>query len=196
MVDKLTNSMLEAKAITVPTVKPTHHSLQIPADVLSKIQERNALRRRMQRNPHLRTELTAEVRRLQGEIKSAISCERNKNFGRWIEEIPEMDDTHKTFRVAKLLKNKTNFMPPLKSEGRIFLTPFEKSELLADQFEENYANPLRGSNISHTRHVESRVRRYFQHCETQPEYVRLQEVEMEVRRVKRKKAPGDDDIHN
>lgn len=198
MVEKLTTAILDAKNLTVPHVKPSKYSLQLPPDIKKLISEKNRLKRQAQRSsrPSTARALMSEVYDLQNLINYEINQLKNNDFARLLEDIVFPDSDHKMFKLAKLLKNRKNKIPQLKNGDELATTPLDKCELLTSQFMENYTNPLENNNKSFTKKVEARAQRYLRRCNVEPNYTNIKEVEDEVRRVKKRKAPGDDGVHN
>jgi hypothetical protein len=89
-------------------------------------------------------------------------------------------------------------MPPLKVDGKILLTPEEKSNALADHFVLQNENPLEKENPKFTQFVENKVEKFF---ETAPvdeiiDYPTPEETSMIIKNLKKSKAPGFDRVHN
>lgn len=110
------------------------------------------------------------------------------------------DDQHRTlFRTAKMLRNRSQQIPPLKSGDTTLITGSEKACEFAEQFERNHENPLATDNRSHTRFVDRTVNRYLTRCEISRDSVELtdtREVREICKRLQNSKAPGMDHIHN
>jgi hypothetical protein len=96
------------------------------------------------------------------------------------------------------LKYKEKILPPFKHDNKIILTPEEKSNLLADNFEENHKNPLKNnapkfdSFISHQ--TSRNLGNIFDFSEV--DYPTVGELSGHIKAMKNRKSPGADNIHN
>lgn len=142
--------------------------------------------------------LRPEVSQLSSDIEKAINELRNENWTRRLKMLPQDDQNRSLFRATKFLRSRGQGFPPLKVEGKTLITPMEKAEALADQFEANHQNPLAGDNASNTNYVEQSVNRFMQHCPTdlEPEMSTTVEIGNAIKKLKNPKASGVDGINN
>lgn len=199
MVNDFTNALLKGQEKSVPLVSPTPYAINITPDIKSKIQLRNALKRRLQRNPDLSPLLRHHINHLSKEIKSDINLIANANFQHKLSSIESNDNNRSLWQTSKFLKNRNKSIPPLKQDGRTLLTPKEKCNALADQFVYNHTNPLEDYNMTHTRFVNRTVNNFLTNCRqeiVQPDLTNDAEVLQCIRRLRASKAPGIDKVHN
>ena len=200
MISRLTNIMTSAQQRSVPLVSSTPYALTITPEIKQKIQLRNTIKRQAQRNPHLQATYRTQINQLNEEIHHDIQAIANENFNHFLSSIPAHQQTSSSlWKTSKFLKNRNNFMPPLRTDSQTFITPQEKSNVLAEQFSTNHQNPLETNNVSFTRYVNNTVNRFMQHSQNQipsTDLTDVNEVSECIKRLKNSKAPGLDKIHN
>lgn len=80
MITTFTNAILKGQEKSVPLISPKPYAINITPEIKLKIQTRNTLKRRLQRNPNLVLLLRPQINRLSQEIKSDINFIANANF--------------------------------------------------------------------------------------------------------------------
>lgn len=199
LIEKFTDALSNAQKVSVPMVRRTPYAVCLPPELKAKIQRKNNLRRTSQRYPQVQWMLRPRINEIAKEIQQEINEIVNDDYNQMLSEIDRSDSSVKLWQTTRFLRNRRKQIPPLKVDNRTLLTPEEKSNALADQFLMNHDNSLSDSNITHTRYVENKVRRYINNCEplqTSIELTDVQEVKHVVSRLRRSKAPGLDKMHN
>lgn len=199
LINDFTETILRAQADSVPFVIPKRYHFKIEKDTLDKIRYRNAIKRRAQRNPHLRQQLTPLINHLNHEISRENKETSNANFNRKLSHIPPVNVNYSVWKTAKFLKNRGKGIPSLKVGGKTLITSEEKSDALANQFLLNHQNPLEADNISFTKLVNKRVTRFMRNCKIRDEdirYTNVDELKGHIKKLKASKAPGLDKVHN
>ena len=199
LISNFTDIIMDAQRISVPLVTPTPYAVVLTSDIKQMIQSRNILRRRLQRNPGLNSILSPNINQLTKKIQFEINRIVNENFNHKLSQIDNTNQYQQLWKTSKFLKNRNKQIPPLKVNALTLLTPEEKSEAFAQQFQKNHENPLETNNNSHTRLVNRTVNRFITNSQTEDEnFERIDETEVKkiVRGLKTSKAPGIDKIHN
>lgn len=200
LVDKLTTTMHEAKSVAVPMVSKSNNALELTPDILQMILTRSDLQRRYQRSQVLSVKIYYkwQVNRLQKEISRAINELRNNNWSNFLQSIPTDDNYRKLWKTSKFLKNKNRIIPPLIVDSTNYVSPLEKANVLADQFAKAHDNPLANEMPQFTNEVVNETNAFCTQATEVPEsdLPSLTEIQGYVKRLKNKKAPGPDAIHN
>lgn len=182
LVNTLTKTIEKAHKLSVPTVKPSNYGLRLPVSTKTKIQERNRIRRAAQRSPAVRSTLMSQANNLQNDIRTDTNTIRNENFNNLLADIPSGGQRVKLWQVSKVLKNRGNNIPPLRHEGKTFISAEEKSNLIADQFASNFDNPLADNNKAHTKRILRSMKQYLnQPTEDFTTQVSLEELKIELK---------------
>lgn len=120
------------------------------------------------------------------------------NWGHKLQNIPENGDKKNLWQVAKFCKNKNRDIPPLKHNGELYVSPEEKSELMAGQFESFHQNPYATNGSP----LEATVNQAVRLMETLPavidpdDFPTPEELVTYKSKLKSSKAPGMDKITN
>lgn len=189
-------SCKDAQSHSVPLVKPKHYTLSIPHELTQLKNQRNNLKRTSKRYPSLVEILRPEINRLSKQIHEGIRKIENDN---WNQKLSTIEHTDSLWKTSKFLKNRHRNIPTLEVDNVKLITPVEKSEALAHQFEKNHLNTLENVNKSHTTYVNTTVNRFITRVTTHsspPQYTTQNEVQQLARVLKPSKAPGFDKIHN
>jgi hypothetical protein len=194
LVENFSNLILHAQDRAVPLTRRSSYKLELPDSLVKDIKFKNMLKRRWQRSRDAR--LKHEVNVLERIIKQRITILRNDNWSHKLSTIKKGDQN--TWKTAKFLRKRKQFMPPLKVGDRILLTKLEKSNAIADSFESNHANPLDHNDLIFTHEIATRAQN-FANGSTPPTGIKLtdrDEIEELTSRLKNQKAPGPDKISN
>lgn len=195
MVKKLTDLILQVQDFTVPLELSHKYAIELTSEIEALIITKRIFRREWQRsrNPQHKT----VVNLLQRIINEKINEIRNENWSRMLEKLPNDDNKKSLWRLTKYLKNKTREIPPLSINGNMLLTNEEKSEALADKFEEFHQNTLAHEHPHHTDHVATQVTTFLEEQSlSEPVYTTPEEIHQYIRKLKTSKAPGQDRVHN
>lgn len=199
VINEFSDILLSAQEQSVPTMNPTNYGITLTSEIKDKIRFRNTLVRQKQRSHHpsIKAALRSQINNLNYIIQQDIKELENEDFGNMVSSITNDNNNHKLWKTSKFLKNRRNFMPPLKDNDSTLITPQEKSEALATQFLENHTNPLSEHNKSFTKHVNATVNRFMRNCTyAAPELTTATEVTEIARSLKNPKSPGLDKVHN
>lgn len=199
MINNFVRTVTDAQKISVPMIRKQSYSVCLPQNLKDKIRRKNNLRRTSQRYPQFEVFLRYEINQLKFEIDEEIKSLVNENYSHMLSQIDKNDSYVKLWQTTKFLKNRGKQIPALKVEDRTLLTPEEKSNALAHQFNKNHDNPLANNNISHTRHVNTTVNRFLTQNQSQDPntlFTDESEVKFTISKLKRSKAPGLDKMHN
>lgn len=196
-INNFSEVLLDAQRQSVPLVSPNKYGIIITNEIKTMITSRNTLVRQSQRNRQQRPFLRTQINYLNSLIQLEITKLENKNFNSMISTFTNDNNNQQLWRTQKFLKNRRQFMPPLKINGQTLITPREKSNALAAQFVDNHTNPLSDHNVSFTNHVNSKVNRFLNNATPSVQEPTDQaEITEIARSLKNSKAPGLDKIHN
>ncbi|GBP18729.1 Probable RNA-directed DNA polymerase from transposon BS [Eumeta japonica] len=137
------------------------------------------------------------ARALQREVKARVQEFRNES---WSDLMEEITPSHKAFwKITKALKTEGYTpIPPLKRpDGSIALDDAEVAECIADSIETQCSHASPPHDTAHISHIEEEV---LQKTSLEPKDdltpVSLSEVQLLVRSLKTRKAPGLDGVSN
>lgn len=197
-ISSFTSLIKSAEEISVP--KKTHktNNLSLPGNIKYFISKRNSIRRQWQRT-RCRI-LFHELKILSKSVNNMITNFRNSLFHKKIENLEP--SSNKFWKATKLLKNKTNSIPPLVDPitKKLILTNEEKASEIAKNF---YSAHLTSSNIKdhgtemvvlesiHRINSTSITREESHSILTTPSEIRLI-----IKKLKTKKSPGQDHLSN
>ncbi|GBP86548.1 RNA-directed DNA polymerase from mobile element jockey [Eumeta japonica] len=168
---------------------------KFPPDILELIRAKNKALRRASAYPT--PEYRSRARALQREVKTRVQEFRNEC---WSDLMEEIRPSHKAFwSVTKALKTEGyTSIPPLKRlDGSTALDNAEVAECLADSIETQCSHVSPPHDPAHISRIEEEV---LQKTSLEPRDdltpVSLSEVQLLVRSLKTRKAPGLDGISN
>ncbi|GBO98597.1 Probable RNA-directed DNA polymerase from transposon X-element [Eumeta japonica] len=168
---------------------------KFPPDILELIRAKNKALRRASAYPT--PEYRSRARALQREVKARVQEFRNEC---WSDLMEEIRPSHKAFwSVTKALKTEGYTpIPPLKRlDGSTALDDAEVAECLADSIETQCSHVSPPHDPAHISRIEEEV---LQKTSLEPKDdltpVSLSEVQLLVRSLKTRKAPGLDGVSN
>lgn len=190
----LTNNIQAAIKASVPLHKPKPEKPIINNDIKKLIQLRNKLRKTNRRVSH--PHVNARINALRILIRNKITKLRNDKWNKKVSELNTKD--HSAWKLTKSLTQTKTIIPPLKSGNKIITDPKEKSELLAttlkDSFTPNVQDPLL---LQHYNNVADSVKALYKTEENSKfKKYRSSQIKNILLKLKKKKAPGPDDIPN
>lgn len=195
-IEKFLRLIKHARDRSIPTSFHHQYKLCIPDELKSTIKIKNSLRKMWQRTRCQMLKTT--VNKMEKEIKREINIIRNDNWQTKLSNIKPSNQS--VWSTARMLKNNKKFIPPLKDDDdKIYVSPQEKTELLAEQFVKNHQNPLASTNPQFTAKIEEEVNEYLNDSNVNYEcsnYATEEELTDEIKKLKNKKAPGIDQINN
>lgn len=192
--------LLEARDLSVPLViKPDKKCIPLPWYIRKKIKIRNRLRRDLHAatDPISKKEIRSEMNCLQKVIKMKIQKFMDAV---WNKKLAQVDNpSSDIWRLIKSLKMETATTPPLmKSDGTLTRTTLEQCEVLAETFKSNMqlTHDWHNPNLASTVQTSIETLGEYTDVSLTPPLIRPHEVWSLIRKLKRRKAPGEDNIHN
>ncbi|GBP08777.1 Probable RNA-directed DNA polymerase from transposon BS [Eumeta japonica] len=168
---------------------------KFPPDILELIRAKNAALRRASAYPT--PEYRSRARALQREVKARVQEFRNES---WSDLIEEIRPSYKAFwKITKALKIEGYTpIPPLKRpDGTTALDDAEVTECIADSIETQCSHVSPPHDIAHINSIKKEV---LQKTSLEPKDdltpVSLSEVQLLVKSLKTRKAPGLDGVSN
>lgn len=195
----LTHTILNARDTAVPTSTRRDSTPKIPRNLKKWIREKNRLRRHEQRqiDLDLKRVIRTEVNTLNRLIKQSFKQHNDKI---WNEKLAKVDNPKSDlWRLCKQLRLKPTIIPPLKMKnGNLTSSTSEQCETLADAF---YDNMCLTNNWRSSSQIEDEVAESLRSIDTANgsytgRLTRPKEVWNHLKNLKRRKAPGVDNIHN
>lgn len=172
---------------------------KLPKFIKAMISDKNRLRTRAlsEDDPFIRRILFSQVNYLQRTIKSTL---KSYNDNLWNAKLESVDNpTADLWRVVKSLGNRSVTIPPLKdNNGCLTTNAQEQCEVLANAFSQNM---LLTNNWVSDPETEAKVKRSVEDLDTfegpfSINPVSPREVGKTLRKLKRRKAPGYDNLTN
>lgn len=198
-VDLFTTVLLDAKEKFVPKgtssqIKPT----KLPRDIRKLITTKNRLRRLSQKETciFVRQELRSKINLIQKRVNSMITAHNDKI---WQSRLAKVDNpTADLWRLAKKLRCKPVIIPPLKRhDGTLTQSTIEQCTTLADAFKSNMTLTQDCPSEDTENVVKASLSLLY---DAEPSTLRFQTRPSEIKKclskLKRRKAPGPDEIHN
>lgn len=196
-IEDLTRKILHAEELAVPVKHVTMQNDQLNSHTKSLIAIKRAVRRRFQRNRTL--PLRDELKELDLEVKRLIREQINEKFQKNLEKISENDPLHsKLWRLTKNLRNRSNASYLMK-DGRKFISPAEKANLLKDEMLIAHSLTHKERNTSdHERQVTQTIRELTNEPVdlSQFRFISVAEIRHVLKCSKARKAAGFDRINN
>ncbi|GBP08248.1 RNA-directed DNA polymerase from mobile element jockey [Eumeta japonica] len=168
---------------------------KFPPDILELIRTKNAALRRASAYPT--PEYRSRARALQRKVKARVQEFRNET---WSDLMEEIRPSHKAFwKITKALKTEgyTPILPLKRPDGTTALDDAEVAECIADSIETQCSHVSPPHDIAHINSIEEEV---LQKTSLEPKDdltpVSLSEVQLLVKSLKTRKAPGLDGVSN
>lgn len=196
-IDNITNLINFAKENSIPLKKITQGShIVLPNYIKYIITKRNNKRRQWQRSRT--TDSLREYFVLKKEVNYLIFNLKNQD---WNNKIKNLTPHSKNFwKITKLLKNKTNKLPPLKRGNEFLYTDKEKADEIALSFQKshhitiNYTHQLTDNAVNESINNLNNVDP--QRNTGQITFCTPKEIKIYLKNLKNSKAPGPDSITN
>lgn len=130
MISKFNAAITNAHNQAIPTVIHDQYEIIIPQDVLNLIKVRNAYRRKWQRQRNNKA-LESIYKYLSVTIKQRLDFVRNNAWSKNLWSISQdQPNKNKLWKLIRIIKNKQKFIPPLKENDTLLISPVEKCEML------------------------------------------------------------------
>ena len=191
-IQTFTNALAEAEEIAVPAVPVKRYDdVKLPDSTLQLIKLRNTRRRQWyrSRNPYLEP----IVESLNSRIGEECAKARNQKFSATIRTLE--NGSRDVWKISRALRNTVKYSPPLQQNTTLVAAPKEKANLLAESFAGAHRNALPTDPISASA-VENSVLVITSTALDSVPIIRPREVERIVKRLKPRKAPGQDGVRN
>jgi exonuclease III len=192
-----TNIIKEAENVSVPFFPQARPTSTMPdPEVAHLISVKNLMRRQWQR---LRLpDLKREVNFLTKSIRRLSDKSNNADLNRNLSEIKP--NSNQLWRVIKLLRNKGNRIPPLKSStGSLLITDIEKAEEIGKVFVNAHSTTYFDRSDAMTEaevSASSLNLNFFSAAVSESQMPTPSEISQLIRQLKVKKSPGNDAIPN
>ncbi|CAG9136156.1 unnamed protein product [Plutella xylostella] len=189
--------LLEARSKFVPTGKLNNHNKTLPREIKQTIKIKNRVRRLMLKedNQNVRSSLRTTFNSLNHNIRRGIRELQDKI---WNKKLSKVDNpSSDLWRLAKSIRSKPIIIPPLaKPDGTKTKSTKDQCEILADAFHENMSLTLNWqSDNENTVAASLETINCFQPYRIYKP-TRPREIWSIIRKLKLRKAPGYDGIHN
>lgn len=196
-IDKFTTTILDSMNQSIPKRSHKVGYLKLNANIKSMISKNKVLRRRYNRYRNIEDLQASRI--LTKKIKTEILHLRNMNFNSALQTLDYA--SNKFWKFAKLIKNKSSNMPPLRNSFNQFVyTNVEKANEIASTILKSH---MLTKNLNHrpTEKIVNRSATIINKTElsnetTAPFLTSPTEIKNLIRSLKLKKAPGDDSIPN
>lgn len=181
--------------------RSTNKGVRLPWCIRRLIQFRNRLRRDLigTIDQNDRKAIRREINSLQNVIKMKI--QRHVDTV-WNKRLAKVDNPcHDIWRLVKTLKTKSMITPPLiKTDGSLTSNTIEQCEVLADAFKSNMLLTYDWHDAELASRVQASIDALDGQCASEKSkssfLIRPHELWCLILRLKRRKAPGEDNIHN
>lgn len=195
LLKQLNNHILSAVEISTPksVLKPQHY--KIPYNIQKLIKLKNYLRKKSKLTKY--KSLKVCVNKLNSIIPKLINVDKNQKWASFLGSLSPKDNS--LWRVSKYFakNNSNNAMPPLIISQNTAFSSSHKADALADNFESVHKQNINLSSVYYTNQVHKTIKQTFvnnivkhSNCDlTSPK-----EVKLIIKKLKNKKAPGDDSI--
>lgn len=193
-VDILTNSIIEAADIAIPKIKSDLKSNSITPHIKHLIITRNYYRRQWMR--YRNTSDLVSMNIYSTEIRYEISKLRNIS---WNNKIKDLDKASKPFwNIAKCLRKKKIFVPPLLDKTTTHYSDEEKVNQLAFNFLKNHRVSEDLGDETHVSMVDSVNQQLssFTIATDPGDFVNTNEIRSIIKELKPRKAAGIDGVKN
>lgn len=198
----LTKTIIEARDKFVPQ-KKQQLPKKLPRFIKKRIKDKNFLQKCLQqeKDPATRRILRASVHELQTKIQIAI---KNNNDVIWNNKMRSVDnpssDIWKIIKSTCTDRSKSTAIPPLrKPDGNLTTSPSEICNTLADGFHSNMLLTSDWTSPAVEKQVKSSLdvlNSDIQNSNERPEIIHPNEIWRLLRKLKCRKSPGVDNVHN
>lgn len=196
----LTNVLTVAREKTVPKGTTNYKTITLPHTIRKQIKIKNRLRRLEQSepNPINRRHFRSKINSIQENVNMSIKIHNDRI---WNSKLAKVDHpSSDLWRLAKSLRSKVTSIPPLKRDTNsdsLTKTTDEQCEVLAKAFHNNMCLTKDWQSGVTESSVSSSVRKIHDYLPTSPSCpTRPNEIAKHLRYLKRRKAPGPDNLHN
>lgn len=200
-IELFTKTLVKARSKHVPLGSLGSKPAPLPRKLRQLIKVKNRLRRIEQHESCAMTRrwVKSSVNHLQHEIELGV---KDHNSKIWQNKLAKVDHpSTELWRLAKSLKCKPTIIPPLKtsaSDSTLTTSIGEQCEVLADAFLENMTLTLNWRCDNLQKQVDSSLKTIDDFIQTPGSFhfIRPKEIWKHLRNLKRRKAPGEDGLHN
>lgn len=198
-VDQLQFAILMSHEINVPSGPSSVKRYTLPRRVKVLISTKNKLRKMAAKemNPITKMQINKDINIIKTKIKFQIHIYNDKI---WNDKLAQIDNpSTDIWRIVKSLTYKPSVIPPLKYEsGQLTASPAEQCKLLADTFHNNMSLTMNWPSDNITEAAVNKSSNKLDNVKdfTPPNLVRPREVIKSIRKLKSRKSPGVDIIHN
>lgn len=195
-VQRIQRHMSKAKQTSTTTRHVHHNYLKLPPELKDLIRLKNRQRKFYKRtqNPADKTKLNHLIRT----IKLEVQQYRNTQ---WAETLASLAlNEKKLWALTKALRNTRNINRPIHGPNGLVYDDEDKTEVFADSLELQFTENAEPNDILHEEQTLHENYTYFQENNiidtTTIPCVYTREIMEQIKRLKRKKAPGKDAISN
>lgn len=192
--------ILEARDRFVPTGTKQLQQVKLPRKIKRIIKHRNFLRRIEQNsvNPIEKRSIRNNINQFQTLIQNEIQSHLDKI---WNQKLAQVDNpSSDIWRLAKSLRNKSTGIAPLKvpQTGAVVTSPDDQSEALADAFHSNMCLTNKWNDDEMLADIQSALTTLDATTVSNKleNPTRPREIWRSLRKLKCRKSPGEDNIHN
>lgn len=191
------HSIIMARDTRVPTGVYSDNPRKLPYHIKRAIRHRNALRKRDQPPGDLKRYVRSLINRLQVSIRELITKHQDTI---WNEKLSKVENANSDlWRLTRSLKPKSTVIPPLKrSDGTFAASVIDQTNELANAFYSNMCLTMawRSEQVVESKVVSSvsALNSYSGNVLQHP--VTPHELRSVIKKLKNRKAPGEDEIHN
>lgn len=202
-VNELQHNILQAKELCVPLCVPSSINNVLPRNIRRLINAKNRYKRLQQCSavPTIRKAIKTQINYLQVNIKTKI---KDYNDRVWSDKLGKIEKSSKDlWQTVKNIKSSPSdrYVGPLcRNDGTFAISSFDKADELGSAF---HNNMLLTFNNSTTDDIEdmvsetlSRLKQPVDDNEPLIKLVRPHELTLHIRKLKVRKAPGEDRIDN
>jgi endonuclease/exonuclease/phosphatase family metal-dependent hydrolase len=178
----------------VPMSSNKNKNTKLPTPILQLIKQRNQLRKLNRRFNH--NVIKAKINKLREDISSKIKSHNNKIWHDKVSKLSTGDNS--AWRVTKALTRQNVKIPPLKHNNVYICDPEKKAELLADTLQESFTpNNAKPEHQDHKTATEEEVKNNMNMPhQNKPKKYRPSQIRNLLKKLKKRKAPGPDEIPN
>ncbi|EFA12510.2 putative RNA-directed DNA polymerase from transposon X-element-like Protein [Tribolium castaneum] len=137
----------------------------------------------------------AEANRLRWEVRKALSDFRNERWEAKLQSLTTEDNS--VWRMSRVLRSDRKPLPPIHSENGIVFTDEEKAEAFALSMSRQCSLNLTNADLDHVEEIEDHVESIATEDPDEPlTPTTPEEVSGVIRKLKKRKASGPDEISN
>jgi endonuclease/exonuclease/phosphatase (EEP) superfamily protein YafD len=195
-VKQLTSIIQESIKNNVPLYNNSNNNTShtLPEDILELIKTRDKLRKvnRLKMDESIQSDLN----QLREDINKKIREHQNETWNNKVKNLSTQDNS--AWRVTKALTRPTARIPVLKHDNKHITNPQEKAELLANTLQEAFTpNTPKPEQVAQCISTELYVATQMLHPkDNNPKKYRPSQIRNMLKKLKKRKAPGHDDIPN